>query len=255
MSTFKAVIIEKNANDAILLKKMMSELHPNITIVAEAYTIAAAKETFLNHQPHIAFMAIDLSSGTSFDVLTDLNLLGSIDFEIIFMTTNQRYVDAVRAIDFAPIALLNKPIDPEILRGVIGKAITKRDEITLIQEHLAELQTIHERITEIIIPSVNHNKVAVAVADITHFKAEGQTTIIHFHDGTSLIAFSILGYFKKMLLDKHDFFLIHNSLLVNTHQVKAFKYAELELTLKNGKKLIASRRNGKEFKKHWEQFK
>lgn len=255
MPTFKAVIIEKDAKDAVLLKKMVSEHHPNITIVAEAYTIDAAKEILLKHQPHIALMAIDLISGTSFDVLTDLNLNGSIGFEIIFMTTNQRYVDAVRAIDFAPIALLNKPIDPEILRGVIGKAIIKQDKRNLIQEHLAELQTIHERSIEIIVSSVNHNKVAISVSDITYFKAEGQTTIIHFHDDTSLIAFSILGYFKKMLLDKHDFFLIHNSLLVNTHQVKAFKYAELELTLKNGKKLTASRRNGKEFKKYWEQFK
>ena len=255
MPTFKGVIIERNTNDAVLLKKMMSEHHPNITIVAEAYTIAAAKETILKHQPHIAFMAIELMVGTAFDVLNDLNQTGSIDFEIIFIASNQLYDYAVKAIDFAPVALLNKPIDPEILRGVTEKAILKQGKKNLIEEHLAELQTIHERSIEIIISSVNHNKVAVLIADITHFKAEGQTTVIHLHDGTSLIAFSILGYFKKMLLDKHDFFLIHNSLLVNTHQVKAFKYAELELTLKNGKKLIASRRNGKEFKKYWEQFK
>ena len=254
MSTFKAVIIEKNVKDAVLLKKMISEHHPNINIVAEAYTIDSAKLILAKHLPHIAFMAIDLISGTSFDVLTDLNSTGSIDFEIIFFTSNPRYVDAVRAIDFAPIALLNKPIDSQILRGGIEKAIIKQDKRNLIKEHLTELQNIHERNIEIIVSSVNHNKVAVSVAHITHFKAEGQTTVIHLHDGTSLIAFSILGYFKKMLLDKHAFYLIHNSLLVNTHQVKSFKYAELEITLKNGKKLFASRRHGKEFKKYWEQF-
>ena len=254
MPTFKAVIIEKDEKDAFLLKKKMSEHHPNVNIVAEAYTIASAKEALLKHQPHIAFMAIELMRGSSFEVLDDLNSTGSIDFEIIFIASNQRYDDVVKAIDFAPVALLNKPIDPEILRGVISKAIKKQDKRNLIEENLAELQTIHERSNEIIVSSVNHNKIVVSVADITHFKAEGQTTVLHFHDGTSLIAFSILGYFKKMLLDKHAFFLIHNSLLVNTHQIKSFKYAELEITLKNGKKLAASRRNGKEFKKYWEEF-
>ncbi len=255
MSTFKAVIIEKNANDAFLIKNIMGEHHPNINIVAEAYTTTSAKEILLEHQPDIALMSIELMSGTAFDVLTDLNLTGSIDFEIIFMASNQRYEDVVKAIDFAPVALLNKPIDLQILRGVIRKAITKQDNKNHIQQQLALNQAFQDRSAEIIIPSVNHNKVAVAVAHITHLKAEEQTTIIHFHDGTSLIAFSILGYFKKLLLEKHAFYLIHNSLLVNTNQIKSFKYAELEITLKNGKKLFASRRNGKEFKKYWDEFK
>ena len=254
MPTFKAVIIEKDEKDAFLLKKKMSEHHPNVNIVAEAYTIASAKEALLKHQPHIAFMAIELMRGSSFEVLDDLNSTGSIDFDIVFIANNQRYDDAIKAIDFSPIALLNKPIDPDILRGVIEKAKENQDRKKQVQQMFDKLQTLDEHDTHIIINSVHHIKVAVAVADITHFKAEGQTTVLHFHDGTSLIAFSILGYFKKMLLDKHPFFLIHNSLLVNTHQIKSFKYAELEITLKNGKKLAASRRNGKEFKKYWEEF-
>lgn len=254
MPTFKAIIIEKNAKDATLLKNMLKEHHPHINVVAEAYTVATAKELFLYNQPHLAFMAIELTWGTSFDVLNHLNQTGSIDFEIIFIATNQRYDDAIKAIDFSPTALLNKPIDPEILRGVIEKAKDNQDRKNQIEQMFEKLETLDEHDTHIVIPSVNQNKVAVPLADITHIKAEGQTTVIHFQDGSSLIAFSILGYFKKMLLDKHPFYLIHNSLLVNTHQIKSFKYTELEITLKNGKKLAASRRYGKEFKKYWEQF-
>ena len=253
MPTLEAVIVENNEKDGTLLKKILKDQYPHINVVGEAYTVAAAKELFLK-QPHLAFMAIELTWGTSFDVLSHLNQTGSIDFDIVFIANNQRYDDAIKAIDFSPIALLNKPIDPDILRGVIEKAKENQDRKKQVQQMFDKLQTLDEHDTHIIINSVHHIKVAVAVADITHFKAEGQTTVIHFQDGSSLIAFSILGYFKKMLLDKHAFYLVHNSLLVNTHQIKSFKYAELEITLKNGKKLIASRRYGKEFKKYWEEF-
>ena len=254
MPTYKTVIIGKNDKDFVSLRKTINEHSPNINIVAEAYTSDSAKDIILSHQPNLAFMAIELVSGTSFELLSHLKVDGAIDFEIIFISTNQRYDYALKAIDFSPVALLNTPIDPEILRGVIEKAKNNLDKKSQIEQIVSKTQTSDEHQRHIVIPSVNHTKVSITVADITHFKAEGQTTIIHFHDGTTLTAFSILGHFKKLLLDKHAFYLIHNSLLVNTHQVKVFKYAELEITFKNGKKLNASRRNGKEFKKYWEEF-
>ena len=254
MQTYNAVIIKGNLDNEDLLKKIISNNHSDLKIVAEAHTIDSAKDIIFKHQPNIAFIAIELISGTSFDILSQLKIDGSIDFEIIFISTNQRYDYAIQAIDYSPVAVLNAPIDAEILRGAIEKAKKNLDKKSQIEQLMSVFQTSDEHQRHIVIQSANHNKVSVTVADITHFKAEGQTTIIHFLDGTTLTAFSILGHFKKMLLDKYSFYLIHNSLLVNTHQVKIFKYAELEITLKNGKKLNASRRYGKEFKKYWEEF-
>lgn len=119
---------------------------------------------------------------------------------------------------------------------------------------LARLQTRHERSRHLIIPTAHNNKISVSIADITYFEADGPTTIVHFKDKSNLIAFRILGYFKKMLLADHPFFLIHNSLLLNTEQIRAFDYAKLTINLTNGESLKTSRRLGKQFKKYWAEL-
>lgn len=254
MTSYRTVIIEDNPDNADVLRKIIRENHLDLEIVAEASSVSSAKEILLKYKPDIAFMDIELTPGTSFDVLADLHRTKSIDFEIVFITAHQRYDYATRAIDFSCLAFMSKPIDPEILRGAIEKAKEKQTKKIQIDQLLSKLQTLNQNNTQIIIPTANSNKTAVSISNITYFEADGQTTIVHFQEGSHLVAFRILGHFKKMLMDEHPFFLIHNSLLVNVEQVKSFKYTELEITLKNGEKLIASRRYGKDFKKYWDEF-
>jgi two-component system, LytTR family, response regulator len=254
MKIYKTVIIEDNPDNVAVLRKIIAENHPDIVIVAEASSIVAAKEVFLIHKPDIALMDIELTPGTSFDILAELNLTQGIDFEIIFITAHQRYDYATKAIDFSSLAYLSKPIDPEILRGAIEKAKEKQTRKIQIDQLFSKLQAVKELNTQIIIPTAHNNKVAVLIADITYFEADGQTTKIHFHDGSILVAFRILKHFKKMLMDEYPFFLIHNSLLLHVAQVKSFDYKKLTITLKNGEVLAPSRRYGKDFKKYWDDL-
>lgn len=254
MAIYKTVIIEDNPDSAAVLRRIITENHPDLEIVAEANSVALASEILVKHQPDMAFMDIELAPGTSFDVLADLNKIRPIGFEIIFITAHQRYDYATRAIDFSSLAFLNKPIDPELLRGAIEKAKDKQTRKIQIDQLLAKLQTDNQRTTQIVIPTTNQHKIAVGIADILYFEADGQTTNVHLSNGSIVVAFKILGHFKKMLMDEHSFFLIHNSLLLNVEQVHSFKKTNFEITLKNGKKLTASRRSGKDFKKCWETF-
>ena len=253
---YKVVIVEDSVDNAAALRQIIQANHPDITIVAEANTVETAYNALVTHKPDMALMDIELTPGTSFDVLAKLNKDDHLDFEIIFISAHPRYDYATKAIDFSSLAFLTKPIDPEILRGAIEKAKAKQTKKIQIEQLLSKLQVLSERDAHIVIPSTNNNKVVVNVADITYIKADGQTSIVHFNDGTSLVAFCILGHFKKMLNeeDVHHFFLIHNSLFINVSQVKSFKYLSLEVAFKNGEKLKASRRFGKDFKKHWEEF-
>lgn len=254
MNNYKAVIIGSNADNTLFLKKNISQNHPEISIVAEVDSIDVAKEVLLKHKPHIALMDIELECGTAFDLLQDIFPMGSIDFETILFTRTPCFENALKAIDFSTVALLTHPVNPDILRGAMDKAIarqTKRMQLDqLLKSHLAD----NVPNNRILVSSVNHTKIAVSIADITYLKAEGQTTVVYFNEGSSLTAFCILGHFKKILLEAHPFFLVHNSILVNVSQIRSFRYNELEITLKNGKKLLASRRFGKEFKKYWDEF-
>jgi two-component system, LytTR family, response regulator len=254
MEIYRTVIIEDNPNNAAVLRKIIAENHLDLKIVAEANTVALAKDILLTHKPDIALMDIELTPGTSFDVLAELNEMDAICFEIIFITAHQRYDYATKAIDFSSLAFLNKPIDPEILRGAIEKAKEKQTRKIQIDQLLAKLQTENERPTHLIIPTLKNNKTAISIADIAYFEADGQITKIHLQDKTIVPAYRILGHFKKMLMDEYPFFLIHNSLLLNVEQVQSFKNKELEVVLKNGETLTTSRRFGKDFKQYWETF-
>lgn len=255
MNIYKTVIIEDNPDNVAVLRKIISENHPELNIVAEANSVISAEQVFLKHKPDIALMDIELTPGTSFDVLAALNKTQGIGFEIIFITAHQRYDYATKAIDFSSLAFLSKPIDPELLKVAIEKAKEKQTKKIQIDQLLSKLLELDERNSQIIIPTANYNKIVVNIADITYFEADGQTTIVHIQDKPPLIAFRILGHFKKMLMEEHPFFLIHNSLLLNVEQVQSFNYAKLSITLKNGEKLTTSRRLGRDFKNYWETFK
>jgi two-component system, LytTR family, response regulator len=254
MSIYKTVIIEDNPDNAAVLRRIITENHPDLTIVAEANSVASAKEILVKHQPDMAFMDIELTPGTSFDVLADLNTTQAIGFEIIFITAHQRYDYATRAIDFSSLAFLSKPIDPEILRGAIEKAKDKQTRKIQIDQLLAKLQDTQQSPAKIIIPTTNGHKVAVLLPDILYFKADRQTTNVHLADGSIVVAFKILGHFKKMLMEEHSFFLVHHGLLLNVEQVQAYKSKGYKITLKNGEILTAARRAGTDFRTYWATF-
>ena len=123
---------------------------------------------------------------------------------------------------------------------------------TSAKDLLTQLQARNNRNSQILIPTANNNKTAVSIADITHFKADGQMTVVHFKDKSVLTAFRMLGYFKDKLLAEHPFFLIHHSFLLNVEHVQSYDTAKGAIVLKNGVLLTSSRRYRKDFKIYWE---
>lgn len=254
MKIYKTIIVEDNPLNAIILKSILKDNYADIDVLAVATTIATAREALSVHKPEIVLMDIELSSGTTFDILSDLHQKDVIDFEIIFITAHEEYDYIIKAIDYSALAFLIKPINPELLRGAIEKAKTKQSQKMQMEQLLTQLQERHKPNTKIIVPTTDHKKEAVVVSDITYIQADRLSSVIHFIDGSSLTVGSILGQFKKTLMSDHAFFLIHNSILVNVEQIQSFRARDYEITLNNGEKLCPSRRLGKDFKKYWTEF-
>ena len=254
MKIYKTIIVEDNADNAAILKRIIKDNHADISIVAEADTVTAAKEVLLKYKPDIVLMDIELAPGTAFDVLTDVHQHGDIDFEIIFITAHQRYDYITKAIDYSALAFLTKPIDPDLLRGALDKAKAKQTKKMQIEQLLEQLHEHNKRHKKIVVPIANHNKESVLINDISHFEANTATTIIHFMNGTTMTAHCILGHFKKMLMDDHPFFLIHHGILVNVEQIKSFRTRDCTITMKNDTVLTPSRRYGRDFKKYWDEY-
>jgi two-component system, LytTR family, response regulator len=148
--------------------------------------------------------------------------------------------------------------------GVLKKVIAAHHpELSIVAEIssaasakdlLKQLQMRSHHNSQILIPTANNHKVAVSITAITHFKADGQTTIVHFKDKSTMIAFRMLGYFKEKLMAEYPFFLIHHSFLLNVAHVQSYDNGKGAIVLKNGVGLTASRRFRKDFKTYWEKY-
>ena len=109
------------------------------------------------------------------------------------------------------------------------------------QEKVSETNKIAFHLHNGIIEFVN-------VKEIKYLQADGVITYIFLENGEKLSVTKNLGYYKDMLIADYNFHLISNNLLVNQEFIHRYNHHELLLILKDGTKLYASKRFGKEFK-------
>jgi two-component system LytT family response regulator len=205
-----------------------------------------------NDHYDIVFLDIQLPKGTGFDLLQRLSENGKIDFEIIFITGESEKEHTLRAIKYSAIDFLYKPLDDSELVVAVNKATEKlknsyfNKQIMLLLDRMGESKT----------PATNkiafhlHNGVIefINVNEIKYLQADGVISYIFLENGHKLTITKNLGFYKDMLIADYDFQLISNSLLVNKDFIHRYNHHELLLTLKDGTKLYASKRFGKEFK-------
>lgn len=249
---FKVLIVEDIIDTSDYIKQRILKLCPALNYPDQAFNIDEAFEKITTHNYDIIFLDIQLPKGTGFDLLSRLSEKGKIDFEIIFITGESERGHTLSAIKYSAIDFLYKPLDDIELVMATNKAIDKlkssyfNKQIKLLLDRVG-----HEKVSE-------SNKIAfhlhssiiefVNVKEIKYLQADGVITYVFLENGEKLSVTRNLGFYKDMLIADYNFHLISNSLLVNHEFILRYNHHELLLTLKDGTKLYASKRYGKEFK-------
>jgi two-component system, LytTR family, response regulator len=244
------LIIEDNPIDTIIVRHLLKTVSPNLEICGEAIGVEQAITLIETLQPNIILADIELADGSAFEILKKLHEKKVPFGEIIFMSSTERYDYAIKAIEYACLALIQKPLSENVLREALEKAYNQQTNHVQIETLLAHHQ---KKSNKLVVPIAQHGKEIIDSETINYFEATGQCTIIHFIDGTRLTAFRILGHFKKLLVDDSNFFLVHHSYLVNVNQVKKFHHKTNQVTMKNNISIEASRRYGSNFKDYWNE--
>ena len=247
----KAVIIEDNPISVIILRHCLRVVNPEIEICGDANSINQAVILIETYSPDIIFLDIELKDGLSFQVADIIRQKGRHLGDLVFTSETERYEYLLKAIEYACLDFLPKPITENAVRRVIEKA-QERYKHRILFEHLQEHKP--QKKPKILIPIAQNSKEAVEIAKIAYFEAKGQCTIVHLSDGSYITAFRILGYFKKLLAENPDFYQIHHALLVNIAQIKCFRHKTHEITMLNGVVLEASRRLSAGFKGFWNEL-
>lgn len=110
------VIVEDEKLSAERLKSLVNQIDSSIDIVGVLNSVSEAIEWFRdNSPPDILLLDIQLSDGTSFDILATLTTLPC----IIFTTAYDEY--ALKAFKYNSIEYLLKPIDKHELQAALQK--------------------------------------------------------------------------------------------------------------------------------------
>jgi len=112
----KALIIEDEIIASNALKSLISEVSPDIEIIAQLQSIDESIEWFSTHtNPDLAFMDIHLADGSSFSIFESVE----VHCPVIFTTAYDEY--ALKAFEVNSIGYLLKPIDKQKLLKAIQK--------------------------------------------------------------------------------------------------------------------------------------
>ena len=218
---FKAIIVDDEKGASQSLSNILIAKCPNVEIVAVADSVSNAIQAIENFKPDIVFLDIRLHNETGFDLLEKI---GQHDFEVIFTTAYDKY--AIRAIKFAALDYLLKPIDTNELLAAVSKAETKRKQ-TSRNDHIPVLLNNRQKENSgqtIGLPTMQGFDF-VEINDIIRAESEGNYTTFYLTGNRKIFVSRLLKEFEELFSDA-NFFRVHQSHLVNLKYIRQYRKGE-----------------------------
>jgi two-component system LytT family response regulator len=111
----KVLIVDDERLARARLRKLL-DVHPEVSVVAEADSVAAARIAIAAHAPELIFLDITMPGGSGFDLLAQQR----IEANVVFVTAYDEH--AIRAFEVGAVDYLLKPIEPARLAASIQRA-------------------------------------------------------------------------------------------------------------------------------------
>lgn len=213
-----AILIDDESINIENLKALLGKHCPAITVVATANSADAATQLIQETVPDVIFLDIEMPEKNGFELLRSL---GSIDFEVVFVTAYDTY--GLPAIKFSALDYLLKPINIAELKTTVEKIVnavqTKRQNIRL-NNLLNILENKRPDENQRIALPTQKETYLVAVKDIVRCESSNNYTTFYLINGDEhVISRPIYEY--EELLTSYGFIRCHQSHLVNKAHVKS----------------------------------
>lgn len=235
----KSIIVEDEKHSRETLRGMLDRYCKNVSILAEAESYRGGLEAIRVHQPDVVFLDIQMPDGSGFRMLEELD---EINFEIIFTTAFDQF--AIKAIKYAALDYLLKPIDPDELVRAVKKVEDKISHRQVNQNIQVLLDNIKSREAEPhkIVLSTSEKIHIIETDQIIRCESDNYYTNFFLVDGKKILVSKTLKENEQLLSD-HNFIRPHKSHLVNIKYIKGFLRSDggyIELT--DGSRIPVSRR-------------
>jgi len=215
-----ALIIDDEIKKAEYLKEMLEKNLPAVQILGIATSANEGIKQMLTLRPELLFLDIELQTSTGFDLLTQLR---DLNFSVIFTTAHQHY--ALKAIKFAALDFLLKPIDVEELKTAVAKAIKEKQEQGMGKHLEVLINNLNQQNQQKKIAiSTNSGIIVIDIKKIIYLKADGPYTTLFTSEG-ELVSSTHLKEFEHLLND-FGFYRLHKSYMVNLSEITKYKKSE-----------------------------
>lgn len=229
MQTIKAIIIDDEPGNVILLNEMLHIYCPDLEILGSAENSIEGELLIIDKKPQLVFLDIEMPFGSGFDLLRKL---APVTFEVIFITAFNNY--AIQAFKYSAIDYLLKPVNIEELKNAVKKVKQKLDERNInirVATLMENLKTESPSLKKIALPVAN-GLVFEETANIIRFEAEGSYTNIYIKGKPKELITKSLKEFGD-ILPTDIFFRVHHSHIINLNCIKKYYkgrggYIELE---------------------------
>jgi two-component system, LytTR family, response regulator LytT len=218
------LIVEDEEPAALRLKKLLTEIEPDVKILEILVSVRSAVKWLKSNQPpELILMDINLADGLSFEIFSQVE----IDVPIIFITAFDEY--AIRAFKVNSIEYLLKPVKKDDLVSALGKYkrlhAEKSDipDLKMLIETLKEKQDPYKK--RFLIRYGEHIK-TIDINQVAYFYTEEKINFLKTKDDRTYPVEYNLDKLETML-DPERFFRINRQFIISIDSiVDMFSYSK-----------------------------
>jgi two-component system LytT family response regulator len=213
----KAVIIDDEKNNVDNLKSLLQQHCSGVEISGTAINAKEGRKIINQNNPDIVFLDIQMPGENGFELLQSLS---TYSFDVVFVTAFDQY--GIKAVKFAALDYLLKPINVDELKIAVNKVIDKKENGKQNNqlENLMQLLKENQQEHRIALPSA-HEIRYVKPSNIIRCESSNNYTTFHFASGEKLLISKPI-YFYEDLLQDYSFIRCHQSHLANKKFIKSF---------------------------------
>lgn len=240
-----SVIIDDQESYRQKLRKLLEKFKNELSVLGEAENAEDGFNLIEKTKPDLVFLDIEMPGGTGFDML---KRFGTIGFDVIFTTAHAQF--GLQAIKFSALDYLVKPVDPDELYNAIEKHKDKKRQLNQQKQFevlFQHLQSVNSTANQVGLPT-GHGLIFVKLGDIIRCQSSSNYTDFFLVDKSKIMVTRTLKETEALLTDQH-FFRVHDSHLINLHQIRKYIKGEGGIAIMaDGSEIDVSRRKKDEFK-------
>ena len=208
----RAIIAEDEPQLRKHLRRLLTELWPELEIYADVGNGTEALELVRDTEPDVAFLDIRLPGLSGMEVARQI----ANRCRVVFITAYDRY--AVEAFEQHAVDYLLKPVTRERLRKTIERIKRQRDAQPENMAHIIEKMAGYIKQAKPWLQWIracrrDSSVQLIHVDDIAYFKSEDKYTIIRMSEGSAIIRASLKQLDEE--LNPEQFWRIHRNAIVN----------------------------------------